>query len=537
MALTDAVVRQARTSGADYTLNDLDGTRALRLGPGHEALALPVLLGGKQPRISLGTFPEVSLQDARRRRDEARALVAKGVDPRVHRREANRAAVAAAANTFETVFRRWREFKALSLKSGRQSTLEQIDRIFARDILPRIGQRSVFEIQRGDLVDVLRRIERRNASTTAEKSRTWFNQFFRWAMVEVDLETNPAADLDIVAAPRQRVRHNPFLRMEELPAFLAKLRDYQGDFRSRLGIRMLLLTGVRTGELRSATPDQFHLDTGLWVIPPVIVKQLQLRMRTKEGEIPPYIVPLSRQAIAVVKYLLEIAEPGQRYLFAKRGDLADRISENTVNGALKRLGYKGRLTGHGIRATLSTALNELGYTDKWIEAQLSHSDPNQVRAAYNHAEYIEQRRQMMQDWADRLDQWEREGVERTPPKPATPKALSEKMLHEFIEQSPGKQPEAAVVAHPASGAVSDAPTPPPCVVGRVGARPTPILTDIQRERAEMLAIFESPHNLPLPVYAKLAGKSRDQVNREIRKRRLLSLPFGNSGTSDSGVAA
>ena len=347
MPLTDAVVRQARTSGADYTLTDMDGLALFVSAQGTKRWHFRFSWAGKQPRISLGTYPEINLQDARRRRDEARALIAKGVDPRAHRREASRAAATAAENTFEVVFRRWREFKALSLKSGRQSTLDQIDRIFARDILPRIGQRSVFEVQRADLLEVLRRIERRNASTTAEKSRTWFNQFFRWAMVEVDLETNPAADLDIVAAPRQRVRHNPFLRMEELPAFLAKLRDYQGDFRSRLGIRMLLLTGVRTGELRSATPDQFHLDTGLWVIPPVIVKQLQLRMRTKNEEIPPYIVPLSRQAIAVVKYLLEIAEPGQHYLIAKRGDLADRISENTLNGALKRLGYKDRQTGHG----------------------------------------------------------------------------------------------------------------------------------------------------------------------------------------------
>jgi len=223
-------------------------------------------------------------------------------------------------------------------------------------------------------------------------------------MVEVNLATNPAADLDIVAIPPPPVTHNPFLRMSELPAFLRKLRNYcdRGDTTTQLGLRLLLLTGVRTGELRSATPEQFELERGLWIIPPVIVKQLQESLRLEDNDIPPYIVPLSLQAIVIVRQLLDAKRPAQRYLLSHRSDLTERISENTLNGALKRMGYKEQLTGHGIRATISTGLNEIGYNTKWIGAQLSHADPNLVSAAYNHAEYVEHRRQMMQDWADRL---------------------------------------------------------------------------------------------------------------------------------------
>jgi len=169
------------------------------------------------------------------------------------------------------------------------------------------------------------------------------------------LEHNPASDLDVVALPKPPVSHNPFLRMDELPALMTALRNYGGANQTRLGLRLLLLTGVRTGELRLATPDQVL--------------------------------------------------PAQRYLFAHRSDLTKRISENTLNGALRRMGYADQLTGQGMRATISTALNEIGYPKVWVDAQLSHADPDKVSAAYNHAQYVEQCRTMMQDWANRLDLW------------------------------------------------------------------------------------------------------------------------------------
>ncbi len=538
MALSDTTVRLARATGTDYTLGDADGLALFVTAQGSKSWHFRFYWGGKQPRISLGIYPEISLRDARARRDEARNLVAKGIDPRVHRRQERAAAAAATANTFEAVFRLWCDFKAKALtrKTGRQSTLSQINRIFAKDVLPYLGKRSIFEVARADLLEVLRKIERRNALTMASKCRTWFNQLFRYAIVEVNLATNPAADLDIVAIPPPPVTHNPFLRMNELPAFLRKLSNYcdRGDTTTQLGLRLLLLTGVRTGELRSATPEQFELERGLWIIPPVIVKQLQEGLRLEDKDIPPYIVPLSRQAMAIVQQLLDAKRPAQRYVLSHRSDLTERISENTLNGALKRMGYKEQLTGHGIRATISTALNEIGYNTKWIGAQLSHADPHQVSAAYNHAEYVEQRRHMMQDWADRLDQWESQGEQEAVDMSAF-EALQINVPQSFPAGSENPVRGDAKTVDTARHEVVFGPdtllTPRPTmtIVSRTDQRSQPVLTDIQRERAMMLAIFEAPHNLPLAVFAKLAGKSRPQINREIEGRRLLSLAMGNRG--------
>ncbi|MCW5230502.1 DUF4102 domain-containing protein [Verminephrobacter eiseniae] len=411
MALSDATVRQARPKSKDYTLTDSDGLTLYVSTSGSRIWKFRFYWVGQQQRMSFGSYPEVGLKDARARRDEARALVAQGVDPRAQRRSQRAEAIVAAGNTFEAVFQSWRACKALSLKTGRQSTLSQIDRIFGKDVLPKLRNLSIFEITRQDLLEVLRKVEQRKALTTAEKCRTWFNQLFRFAMVELNLPENPAADLDIVAMPQPPVKHNPFLRMHQIPAFLRTLRDYGGENKTQLGLWLLLLTGVRTGELRLAMRDQFDLERGLWIIPPEVVKQLQQPLRTEDRDIPPYIVPLSRQAIEIVRHLLHDMRPVQRYLLPHRSDLKKRISENTLNAALKRMGYDGLLTGHGIRATISTALNEMGYLKAWVDAQLSHTDPDQVSSAYNHAEYVEQRRTMMQDWADRLDAWTNQSLE------------------------------------------------------------------------------------------------------------------------------
>ena len=249
--------------------------------------------------------------------------------------------------------------------------------------------------------------EKRGSLSVAEKVRTWFRQLFGYAMVIVpDIENNPARDLHVVAVPLPPVQHNPFLRMEEIPSFLRILRSYRGRQVTQLAVRLLLLTGVRMGELRLATPAQFDLKLGLWVIPAASLKQrmmLTRKRRKRVDDIPPYIVPLSNSAQEIVRQLLKNFKPAQKYLFAGVLRLTDRMSENTVNFALKRMGYDGRLTGHGLRATMSTALNEIGYPKAWVDAQLSHADPNRVRATYNHAQYVEQRRAMMQDWANRLD--------------------------------------------------------------------------------------------------------------------------------------
>ena len=538
MALSDLVVRQAKATGKAYTLPDIDGLSLAVTATGSKSWHFRYYWMKEPKRMSLGTYPEVSLREARALRDEARALVAKDINPRLHRKQKRAAVKLAGENTFEAIYKKWLAHRELGLKKGRQTTLSILPRVFAKDVLPLLGKRSIYDIKRPDLLEVIARIERRKALSVAEKVRTWFNQMFRYALVVVPgLEQNPASDLDVVALPLPPVNHNPFLRMAELPKLLQRLRKYRGRLQTQLGLRLLLFTGVRTGELRLATPDQFDLDRGLWIIPPEVVKQLQVDMRRKRQlpkDIPPYIVPLSVQAIEIVRHLLEQLKPAQHYLFRHDSELKKRMSENTLNGALKRMGYRDLLTGHGIRGTMSTALNEIGYPKVWVDAQLSHVDPNKVSATYNHAEYVEQRRRMMQDWADRLDLFEQNMVE-----------AASMPLTIHLEGVPVLSDEEAASAPPKPAAASA----PLLIVTRPGdamplvsaethrlpAVPLPRsvmeepLSGIQRQRMELVDVFEAPHNLPVAEYAKMAGKSRRWISYEIKAGNLLALNLGNCG--------
>ncbi|EDT3379630.1 DUF4102 domain-containing protein [Salmonella enterica subsp. enterica serovar Mbandaka] len=544
MALSDLMVRQARAADKTYNLPDTDGLGLVVAPTGGKSWHLRYYWLGKQKRISLGNYPEVSLREARALRDEARALLAKGINPHLDRKQKRHAVKLASDFTFKAVYDAWVEHRSKELKTGRNSTLSQIKRIFGKDVLPTLGKMSIYDIRRPQLLGVLARIEKRKAFTTAEKVRTWLGQLFRYALVVVEgMESNPATDLDVVAEPKPPVTHNPYLRLPELPEFLQRLRLYNPrGWQTQLGIRLLFLTGVRTGELRLATPDQFDLDRGLWIIPPEIVKQLQDEMRKagkRPQDVPPYIVPLSLQAIEIVRYLLGVMRPAQKYLLSHRSDLKKRISENTLNAALKRMGCEDRLTGHGIRGTISTALNEIGYPKIWVDAQLSHSDPNKVSSAYNHAKYVEPRRRMMQDWADRLDLLEQGEVQaasahltiRIDGVPAMAEVEDAVGVTSATAEptSPGIPPALAapIVVTPNNGGItfqrlSQVPPPPT-------RAPEPEISAIQREREEMLAMYESPSNLPVPLFGKLAGKSKDQINRELKAGKLLSISLGNRG--------
>ena len=403
MALTDTAIKQAKPASKPYTLTDGDGL-SLQVPPtGSKRWHFRFYWHDKQLRISLGIYPDVSLKEARQRREAARVLVANNIDPRSHRRAERQRASRAANNTFEAVADRWHEFRSKKLTKSKKGSAEQASKYLKKDMLPCLGDLPIADISRGDVLELIRRIERRGALVSARKVRTWLNHIFRFAMAEGLINVNPTADLDIVAETPRPIRHNPFLQVNELPGLLRAVTHCECAEKTRLGIRLLLLTGVRTGELRASTPDQFDFDRGIWLVPPEGVKQLRSRVRTQGNEIPPYVIPLSIQAITIVRRLMQLRMRGARYLLVHRYEPQEMISENTLNTAIGRMGFKGRLTGHGIRATISTALNEVGFVEEWIEAQLSHADANQIRAAYNHAEYVEPRRRMMQYWADLLD--------------------------------------------------------------------------------------------------------------------------------------
>ena len=432
MALTDATVRNSKPQNKPYTLKDIQGLSLFVSPVGNKSWHFRYTVQGKRHRVSLGQYPGVSLREARERCEDARFLIQNGMPPQPQKDEQQDAEAtdqsaytknaqnAVPVETFAEFCERWKAFKfrklGLNKQYRRQSTHSQIERYLQKDILPFLEKLPINAISKRDVLKVQRNIEMRGSLSIAQKCRNWLNEIFRHAMAEDIIDSNPAADMDILALPQRPTLHNPYLVMDELPEFLAKLYHYPGEEQTKLGIYLLLLTGVRTGELRFAKPEQFDLDKQLWIIPPENVKQLQKMVRRSPSakEIPPYVVPLSTQAVQIIKQLLANRHPRQTYLLRHAYRPNQLISENTLNfGIQKRLGYAGRLTGHGIRATLSTALNELDYPKQWIEAQLSHSDKDHISATYNHARYVEQRRKMMQDWANRLNQWQQEGLGQT----------------------------------------------------------------------------------------------------------------------------
>lgn len=291
------------------------------------------------------------------------------------------------------------------------STRTQIDRYLEKDILPIIGFIPIEQITRVDVLSIIRKIEKRGKLSIAEKVRSWLTQIFRHAVFEGLIDVNPALDMSYLASPKPPAQNNPHLEKEDIPQLLVALANYPGDIQTKLGLKLLLLTCVRPGEVRFAKPHQFDLDKKIWLIPAGEIKQFKRLVR--EGKnVPDYIIPLSNQAVAIVKELLAMASPHQPYLLCGRIKPDQPISDGTLNMTLKRIGYHKKLTSHGIRGTISTALYDMDYNDNWIETQLSHQEKNEVKRAYNHAKYVSQRRKMMQEWADLLDKWEQQGQQK-----------------------------------------------------------------------------------------------------------------------------
>lgn len=403
MSLTDAAIQKFQPKKELYYKKDRDGLSIAVSPKGKKTWYVRCQINNKRERVKLGCYPLLSLQEARSLATDTKTAMKYGISI-LKKNELGENITALV--TFKEYAERWKALKIKKLGldnvEKRQSTSIQIDRYLNKDMLPILGKLPISRITKLNCLSVQRKIEARGSLSIAEKCRTWMREIFNHAMAEGLIESNPAADLKILALPQTRRFHNPYLKVNELPEFFEALENYQGCVQTQLGVKLLFLTGVRTGELRRAAPEQFHLKEGLWVIPAENVKQLKSVVRTANDEVPPYIIPLPTQAIAIVKELLDMAFVNQPYLLAHRYEPEQMVSENTLNKVMHTIGYKDRLTGHGIRATISTALNEMEYSKDWIEAQLSHSDKDQIRATYNHAKYIEQRRKMMQDWADKL---------------------------------------------------------------------------------------------------------------------------------------
>jgi len=388
MPLTDVTVRTAKPRDKTYKLFDSGGLYVELTPAGGKRWRWKYRVAGREKLLSMGVYPDVTLAAARARRDDARKLLASGVDPSVHRQAAKVAQAESAANSFEIVAREW----FLKHQSGWVESHSR--RVIARlemDVFPYIGSRPIAEITPPELLKVLRRIEERGALETAHRARTSCGQVFRYAIATARAERDISAELK-GALPPVKVQHMASVTDPTLVGPLLRVLDgYRGTLTVKCALRLAPLVFARPGELRTAEWADIDLERAEW-----------RRFVTKGRK--DHIVPLATQAIAILKELYPLTGRG-KYVFAGARSVSRPMSENTVNAALRRLGIpKEELSGHGFRAMARTILDEVhGVRIDLIEHQLAHEVKDPLGRAYNRTSHLPARRKMMQDWADYLD--------------------------------------------------------------------------------------------------------------------------------------
>ena len=387
--LTDTRIKTAKPQAKLYKLTDERGLHLSVYPNGSKLWQMRYRTEGKERTASLGKYPEVSLAEAREKRDQMRKLIAKGIDPVQSQKADKEAKKLTQTNSFEAVARTWFEGWSAA-RSPRHA--EYVIRRLEADVFPVIGSRPVSEIQAPELVKMMKAIQRRGALDIAKRCYQMTGQVFRYAIAHGIAERNPAGDIKPSDILPSRLKTN-YARVDakELPALLRAIEAYQGTPVTRLAMKLMTLTFVRTSELIGARWQEFDLQAGQWRIPAE-----RMKMRTE------HIVPLSIQAIQVLQILHGITGHSE-LLFPGERDHGKPMSNNTILKGLERMGFKGRMTGHGFRGLASTLLHEQGFDHAHIELQLAHQERNAVSAAYNHATYIKQRAKMMQWWGDYLD--------------------------------------------------------------------------------------------------------------------------------------
>ncbi len=390
MALTDIAVKNAKPREKLYRLKDERGL-FLEVPPSQGKrwrLRYTVPTTGKETMLSFGTYPDVSLVLARKRRDEARRLLAQGIDPGAARK-CEKSEARQEEETFELVAREW--LAKASPAWSKNHTAAVLGRIEA-DLFPWLGNRPIMGITTPELLAVIRRIESRGAIDIAHRVHQYATKIFQFAVSTGRAERNPAMDLKGALTVAKVKHHSSLTDPKDVSQLLRAIDGYTGHFVTQSALRIAPLLFVRPGELRHAEWREIDLDAGEWRIPGP-----KMKMREQ------HIVPLSRQAVEVLRELHPLTGSG-KYVFPSVRTPARPMSENTVNAALRRMGYtKDEMTGHGFRSMASTILNEQGWNRDAIERQLAHAERNSIRAAYNFAEFLPERRKMMQSWADLLD--------------------------------------------------------------------------------------------------------------------------------------
>jgi len=397
--LSDMQVRNAKPTDKKYRLFD-GGGLYLEVAPtGSRIWRFKfVQANGKESRLTFGPYPEISLQDAREKRLATRRLMLQGVDPAKHR-DANKRLVAdRLANTFEKVAREW---YANKVPTWSERTAKNMIQRLEADIFPTLGRMPISEIQHRDVIAALRKIQERGANEIAKRLKAVVSQIFSYAIQCGLTDRNLVVDMKDVLKTR-RTGHFAAINADELPAFLAALaRNEARMFEpTRIALRLMLLIFVRTSELIETPWSEIYLDKGEWIIPWQRMKRGKL---TVNPDMTNHHVCLSRQALALLRELHAITG-GCKYLFPNQRDPKKPMSNNTLLVTLERMGYKGRMTGHGFRAlAMSTIKERLGYRHEVVDRQLAHAPKDKVASAYDRAKFLDERKVMMQAWADYVD--------------------------------------------------------------------------------------------------------------------------------------
>lgn len=391
MALTDTAVRKAKPAEKPVKMADEKGLFLLLSPAGGKWWRFKYRFGGKEKLLSIGTYPDVPLIKAREKRDEARRLLADGIDPGEHRKATKTMQAGLAANTFEAIGREWYAKTAPTLA---ESTRGKLLKYLESDVFPILGSRPIAELAAPDLLKLIRRIEGRGAVDVAKRMHNVCGRIFRYAVGHGRATRDPSRDIELkdILPPADVQHHASVTDPKAAAELLRAIEGFTGTFTTRCALRLAPMVFVRPGELRHGEWSEFDFDKSEWRIPAG-------KMKMKEQ----HIVPLSSQAVLILREIQAVTGKG-RYVFPGERTATRPMSENTINAALRRLGYaKDEMTGHGFRSMASTMLHELGHSHAVIERQLAHGERNKVSAAYNYAEYLPERRVMMQKWADYLE--------------------------------------------------------------------------------------------------------------------------------------
>lgn len=399
--LTEMAIKKAQPEAKPYKMADGGGMYLLVQPTGAKYWRFKYRILGVEKMLALGVYPDVSLSQAREGHNDARKMLKNGADPSAIKQAAkqviHKALQTAAANSFESIARELHKVKSPAWTAGHA---KQWIINMEKYAFPVIGDRPISEIEPMDLVSIMRTVETNGTFETRDRLLQTISATFKYAMAVGKVKYNPA-DIRMALADRPKVENFACITTEEIPAFLRAFDEYQQRGKVSLiasaAFKLLLLTATRSSEVRFSKWADFDLDAGCWIIPAE-----QMGRKGKHGKRKPHAVPLSAQAVKMLRELYPVTGQGE-YVFPSRSTIGRVISENTVNKIIEIMGYKGKQTGHGFRSLARTTLGDMGHRWEVLEAMLSHALENQTAAAYVRTTYFEERRGIMQKWADYLD--------------------------------------------------------------------------------------------------------------------------------------